>query len=234
VVVSYDITALLANHPLFRHLPEHERLDLAKNGNIKEFDSGELVFAKGDPAGGFYIILKGRVVIGNYSAAGQQTIYDVLSSGDNFGEVSAIDGNARTADATTLEDSELLIIRRSVFLQLIIQNSGFALSLLETMCRRVRFARVLLHDLYWLDLPCRLAKRVLALAEKQEALDQPSGERVCHLSQNSLASMIGASRQTVNKMLRDWEHQGIVELHREEIIVCDATRLRDIADSSLS
>jgi DNA-binding transcriptional regulator YhcF (GntR family) len=74
----------------------------------------------------------------------------------------------------------------------------------------------------------------LALAEKQEAFDQPSGERVCHLSQNSLAGMIGASRQTVNKMLRDWEHQGIVELHREEIIVCDATRLRDIADSSLS
>jgi CRP-like cAMP-binding protein len=231
VVVSYDVTALLANHPLFRHLPEHERLDLAKNGNRKEFSSGELVFAKGDPAEAFYIVLKGRVLISNYSVD-QKIIYDVPCSGDNFGEVSAIDGNSRTADATTLEDSELLIIRRSVFLQLIVQNSRFALSLLETICIRVRFARALLDDLYWLDLPSRLAKRLLALAEKQEAFDQPSGERVCHLY--SLAGMIGASHQTVNKVLRDWEHQGIVELHREEIIVCDATRLRDIADSSLS
>jgi CRP-like cAMP-binding protein len=113
--VSYDVTALLANHPLFRHLPEHERLDLAKNGNRKEFRSGELVFAKGDPAGAFYIVLKGRVLIGNYSVDGQKIIYDVLCSGDNFGEVSAIDGNARTADATTLEDSRTIDYPKECF-----------------------------------------------------------------------------------------------------------------------
>ena len=97
----------------------------------------------------------------------------------------------------------------------------------------MRLVRSILDDLYGLDVPSRLAKRLLALAENQEAAGRPDDVRVCRLSQISLASMIGASRQTVNKMLRDCRHQGIVELHREEIIVCDATRLRDIVDSSI-
>jgi CRP/FNR family cyclic AMP-dependent transcriptional regulator len=235
VVASDDVAALLASHPLFRHLVEHERHDLARNCTKKEFRAGEMVFVKGDPGGAFHVVLTGRVLIVNYSINGQPVIYDVLCRGDNFGEVPAIDGKARTAHATTLDDTELLIIGRSVFLELITQNSRFALSLLDGLSRRLRFARALLDDLIWFDLPSRLAKRLLALVEKQEAFGQPSNAvRVCHLSQNTLAGMIGASRQTVNKLLRDWEHQGIVELHREEIIVSNIGYLRNIADGGLS
>jgi CRP-like cAMP-binding protein len=235
VVASDDVAALLASHPLFRHLAEHERLDLARNCKKKEFHASETVFAKGDPGGACHVVLTGRVLIVNYSVNGQPVIYDVFCRGDHFGEISAIDGKTRTADARTLEDTELLIIGGSTFLRLVTQNSRFALSLLEVLSGRLRFARALLDDLIWLDLPSRLAKRLLALVEKQGAFDQPSNAaRVCHLSQNTLAGMIGASRQTVNKLLRDWEHQGIVELRREEIIVGNAGYLRNIADGSLS
>jgi cAMP-binding proteins - catabolite gene activator and regulatory subunit of cAMP-dependent protein kinases len=224
-----DVKGILAQHFLLKHLPNEDLDRLARLATTKRLQSGEAVFMKGDPGNSMMAVLSGRIRICAYSAAGREVVLNVINPGEVFGEIAMIDGGERTADAFAMEATDLLVLSRRDFLPFLEGNPSVCVKLLEVMCRRLRWTSEQLEDVNFLDLRSRLAKRLLYLADHDvdHASGTPSGVRI---SQHMLASMIGTSREAVNKQLRFWEEEGVIDVRRGSITVLSRERLARIVD----
>ena len=136
-----------------------------------------------------------------------------------------LDGRPRTADATAMTDCELMMIERRDFLDLVRSQPEIALKLMEVLCARLRHTSEQVEDVLFLDLPGRLAKILLQLTEKA----QPSQAHRVAITQREIGQMIGMSRESTNKQLRDWEDRHWVRLERGGVVVLEPDALAAIA-----
>jgi CRP/FNR family cyclic AMP-dependent transcriptional regulator len=227
-----DVKSILAHHFMLKHLPPEEIDRLAQVATTRGYKAGEPVFLKGDPGTAMMAVLSGRVRICSYSAEGREVVLNVIGPGEVFGEIALIDGGERTADAFAMEAAELLVLSRRDFLPFLYRNPEVCVRLLEVMCQRLRWTSEQLEDVNFLDLRCRLAKRLIYLSDHHSeptGADQRMGVRI---SQNLLASMIGTSREAVNKQLRSWEERGMIDVRRGSITVLDRERLERVIDEA--
>ncbi len=192
-------------------------------------DRGDTVFHKGDPGDALYAILAGRVGISASSGLGKQVFLNILEPGEVFGEIALLDGGVRTAEATVMEASVLLRIDRARFLPFLEQRPGLCLKLMELLCARLRWTSDMIESIVFLDIPRRLAKRLLILADEH-------GRDVGHdvhldvgLSQEDLANMLGATRESVNKVLRAFQQQGLIAYGRGELRILNRLALQEVA-----
>jgi CRP-like cAMP-binding protein len=193
---------------------------------------GEVIFRKGDPGDSLLAIVFGKVRISTLSADGHEIVLNVLGSGDVFGEIAFLDGKERTADASVLEETGLLVLSRGNFHPFVMAHPDVAFKLLQILCERLRWVSDNYEDMVFLDLPARLAKRLLRLAE-QFGAPTPEGMRVdLRLSQQELGNMTGVTREAVNKVLRTWEEQGMVTTERAALTIHATDRLALIAGTS--
>lgn len=223
------VRRILAQHFLLEHLPTAELDRLANLATTRSYQPGQSVFIKGDPGTAMMAVLRGRLRISCYSEDGREVILAVFGAGDVFGEIAMIDGGERTADAVALEPTDLLVLQRRDFLPILEQNPELALKLLMVMCERFRSTDQQLEDFNFLQLRPRLAKRLLFLSEHygEEAAE---GLRIgIRLPQHLLASMIGTSREAVNKQLRAWEESGLIDVERGRITILDRDGLEAVA-----
>lgn len=225
-----DVKSILAQHFLLKHLPSEDLDRLAQLSTTKKLQSGEAVFMKGDPGNSMMAVLSGRVRICAYSAAGREVVLNVINPGEVFGEIAMIDGGERTADAFAMEPTELLVLSRRDFLPFLERNPSVCVKLLEVMCRRLRWTSEQLEDVNFLDLRSRLAKRLLYLADNHGELAQGAKAAGVRISQHMLASMIGTSREAVNKQLRLWEEEGVIDVRRGSITVLSRDRLARVVE----
>jgi CRP-like cAMP-binding protein len=158
------------------------------------------------------------------SEKGHDAIFNVIPPGEVFGEIALLDGGARTADAVAIEDVELLIIDRRDFVPLVRENPDVAMKLIEMLCARLRRTSAQVEDIIFLGLPRRLAKALLQLNSDFRSLD---GE--IQVTQRDLGQMIGVSRESVNKLLRDWQHRGWLRLRRGSLKILVLSALANIA-----
>jgi CRP-like cAMP-binding protein len=159
---------------------------------------------KGDAAAGMFAVTRGRVRIVSNSAEGKEVILRVLEPGEIFGEIAMLDGGERTADAVAEGDTELMYVGRAEFMSFLEGNPRLCIDLLELVCGRLRSTSEQLEDFSFLDLRARLAKRLLQLAA-EHGEETPEGTHIAMpLSQQTLAAMMGTSREAVNKQLRQW------------------------------
>jgi CRP-like cAMP-binding protein len=151
-----------------------------------------------------------------------------MGPGEVFGEVAVLDGEPRSATITALEPCELVIIQRNDFFHFLERAPQAAIKLLEVLARRLRRLSERVEDTAFLDVPGRLAKQLVRLAERY---GQKEGEGVCielKLSQQELGDLVGATRESVNKQLRAWVAEAIVEQSRGKIVILDLEALRDM------
>ena len=203
----------------FGPLPAEDIERLATMAKIVTLPAGMLLFMKGDPGDRLYIIVSGLVRIATVSPDGQEITLNLLSDGQMFGEIAILDGGIRTADATTVEETQLLAIERRDLTSLLVENPRVCMRLLYTCAARLRWISQALEDTQFLDLPARLAKRLLQLAH---AFGRPAEQGIkigIRLSQQDLATHMNASRESVNKLINAWEHQGLVQTGRNWIII---------------
>jgi len=223
-----EIRKILAQNFLFRFLPA---ADLDRLGDLalrRNYGKGERIFLKGDPGNAMMAVLGGRVQICTYSSDGREVVLNVIHPGEVFGEIALIDGGERTADAFAMEATELLVLSRRDFLPYLERNPKVCVKLLEMMCLRMRWTSEQLEDFSFLDLRSRLAKRLIYLASLHGE-ESPRGTRInVRLPQQLLASMIGTSREAVNKQLRAWEGDGIIDVSRGSITILDREPLKQI------
>ncbi len=187
--------------PLFVGLSDEEIRELMAVAKRRVFRSGEVIFHRDDPGQVLYIIKEGKVKISLISPEGQEISLVVLGKGEYFGELAILDGLPRSADVIALERVECYTLQRSDFHQAIMKNPKIAIKLLEVLSRRLRTTDQMVEDLIFLDVYGRVAKKLLDLAEAH-GVKVDDGIRIdMRLTQQELASMVGASRESVNKVL---------------------------------
>jgi len=225
-VLSAD--ALLRRNYMFRGLPERTLQRIAALAGRKLYQKGAVIFSQGDPGDALYGVASGRVRISATGAGGREVFLNIMEPGDTFGEIAVMDGLPRTAGATALERTTLIVLKRVDFLGLVEREPQLALHLLKLLCQRLRWTSELVEESAFLSGPARLAKRLLILAELhgRPAGPGPDSGREMRMSQAELAHFLGISRQIVNQHLGEWAKAGWVRLARGRIVIADPAALQ--------
>ncbi len=226
-----DGREFLAKHDLLGHLTPEELDRLLAPARVERLDEGRVLFRKGDPGDRLYVVLAGRIAIGTVSEEGKEVVFNVLGRGEVFGEIALLDGKARTADATAMAECHLLVLERKDFMPFLQGNPEVAARLIAVLCERVRSVSESYEDALFMDLPARLAKRLLRLAESHgEPVDGAAIRIEFPLSQQELAKMAGVSRESVNKLLRAWQTQGLIAHDHSHVTILDEARLKRLVE----
>jgi CRP/FNR family transcriptional regulator, cyclic AMP receptor protein len=189
------------------------------------FPRGHTVFAEGEPGDRLFIIISGKVKIGRRSPDGRENLLAIMGPSDMFGELSIFDPGPRTSSATTITDACAVSMDRDALRAWIADRPEIAQQLLRVLARRLRRTNNNLADLIFTDVPGRVAKQLLGLAQRF-GTQEGGALRVTHdLTQEEIAQLIGASRETVNKALADFVHRGWIQLDGKSVLVCDSERL---------
>lgn len=209
--------------PLLARLPEADLQALASRGRVRRFPAGSAIFHEGDPGDALHVVVEGQVGITVLSGAGNEATVATVDTGDCFGEFALLDGRPRSATATATRATRTFVVTRADFVDWLSARPAAALALLETLSLRLRRTDEALADMTFLDLEHRLAKQILRLSMAQDGKQTHVPIRV---TQGELASMLGVSRESVNKQLNAFAREGWIKLARGAISVLDAEALR--------
>lgn len=186
---------------LFAELDDEQLDRIAAAGAVQSRQRGVVLFEEGAEPGEFYLVLSGRVAIAQESDDGRESLLAVLGPGELFGEMGFLDGYNRSAQARALEESTVLMVPYTE-LRLLYENNPAALwSAVQLLARRLRTMDRALSDTVFLDVMGRTAKRLLGMAGDRDEFEMP-------LTQEELASMVGASRERVNKAIHAFVRLG--------------------------
>jgi CRP/FNR family transcriptional regulator, cyclic AMP receptor protein len=221
-----DRLALLRNHFLFRDLPTNVLEHLGSYMKTRKVQKGATIFSKGDPGTGLLGVLSGAVKVSIASAEGKDVVLNVFHEGEIFGEIALLDGRPRTADATAMANSELIVIERRDFVPFLQAQPDVTLKFIEILCSRLRRTSEQVQDVTFLNLPTRLAKTLLQLMADAEG---PPTNRKVTITQREISQMIGRSRESTNKQLRAWTKRGWIRLERGSVSVLAPERLAAVA-----
>lgn len=220
------VTDLLKQIPLFESMVDLERQQLSALLQRRHLRKGEILFHKGDQGSAFFIIIKGLFKIAVSNKLGDEVTLALLRNGDFFGEMALLDEQPRSADAIALEDSLLYVLHRDDFFPFLFKNENAVRSILRALSIRLRRADDLFTEISFLTVPARLAKRLLELAEPLQTHKDESKTYQIQMSQRELASMLGVTRESINKELKILKDKGLVETSRNSIVIRDIERLK--------
>jgi CRP-like cAMP-binding protein len=211
-------------YKLMASLPEAEVAAFLAMARRRVFARDEVVFHRGDPADTLHLIHKGRFAVRVTTALGDSAMLTVLGPGDSFGELALVTNRPRSATVAALEPSETRAIHQHDFTRLRRERPAIADVLIGTLGAQVDRLTAHLVDALYVPADHRLLRRLVELADVYSA-DGDDGKTVIPLTQECLAELAGTSRATVNKVLRDEERRGTVELSRGRTLVCDREAL---------
>ena len=216
---------LLARVPLFAALDAESAASLEATLTRRTLARGHAVFSEGDAGDRLFVILDGKVKISRAAADGRENLLAVLGAAEMFGELSLFDPGPRTASATTVTTSTLASLDHDDLRPLLIERPGVAVQLLKALAQRLRRTNEAMADLVFTDVPGRVAKALLDLSAKF-GVPEDGATRVRHdLTQEELAQLVGASRETVNKALSEFAHRGWLRIEGRSVLLLDPERL---------
>ncbi len=211
--------------PLFASLDEEGAAVLMELLTESVATKGEVLFHEGEPGDHLFLILEGKVKLGHASLDGRESLIAVLGPGEMFGELSLFDPGLRTSTATALTEARVLRLDNTQLMPWLAGRPEVAAALLQALARRLRRTNETMADLVFSDVPGRVAKALMELGEKFGTLI-PSGLLVTHdMTQEELAQLVGASRETVNKALADFAQRGWITLESRQVVILDVERL---------
>jgi CRP-like cAMP-binding protein len=212
--------------PLFTGLGDEDRAALADQLSRRKVRRGTVMVAEGQPGDTVHLVISGKVKITRSAFDGRENLLAVLGPGDLFGELSLFDPGPRTATATALTEVEMATLEHSALRPWLATRPEAALRLLQVLARRLRRTNDAMADLIFTDVPGRVAKALLDMAERFATPSAGPGVRVEHgLTQEELAQLVGASRETVNKALADFASRGWLRLDSRAVVILDPDRL---------
>jgi CRP-like cAMP-binding protein len=219
---------LLDKCVLFKALNEQERRDLAAHAQSRTFAPNEPIFHVGDPESSMMGVMVGTVRISLPGPKDKHLILADLAAGEFFGEIALLDGKPRSASAAALTKCELLVLERRDFLTFLERSPTASLNLMRLLCERIRGADERISETVFLNLSVRLARTLLRYPAPGH------GSPKLRLSQQELAEMVGATREHVNRCLREWQRLVILQLKNRWIIILKPEALRAIGGALLT
>jgi len=203
---------------------------LTRTLRTRRFRRGEVLFHEGDPGDALFIVASGAVKVVVPSEDGEEAILATLRRGDFLGELALLDGAPRSASAIAMEPTETLALPRDQFRVLVATEPAIRDALLASLAGELRRLTTHVAELHFLDLTGRLAARLARLAEEHGEPGADGSVRLdAPLTQSDLAAMIGATRQSVNKLLGEFEASGLIRIERDSIVVTSLDALAKAA-----
>lgn len=211
--------------PLFKALDDEAAVSLRQSMVTQTIRKGEILFQEGQPGDQLYLVKSGKIKLSHASGDGRESVFMVLGPSDMFGELSLFDPGPRTSTAIAVTDSEVLGLSNTELAPWLKGHPEVAQSLLQALAHRLRRTSEAMSDLVFADVPGRVAKALLELGEKF-GTPSDTGLYVHHdLTQEELAQLVGASRETVNKALADFASRGWIRLETRSVELLDLERL---------
>jgi CRP/FNR family cyclic AMP-dependent transcriptional regulator len=223
---TMDNAVFLRSIPLFAKLDDAELGRFGELMREKNYPKGSVIVFEDDPGDSLFVVREGRVKVVLIGEDGREVILGVLGVGEHFGELSLIDDQPRSAHVIAMEETNLLVLRRDDFRRRVEANPAVAWSLMTELTRRLRRADAKIHGLALLDVPGRIARLLLDFAEEggSDMIEKP-------LTHQTIAHMIGASRETVSRTIRDFQIQSLIKVERRRISVINRPALRQMAQA---
>ena len=226
-IASQDNAHILGKGLLFGALDDAARRELATRVHRQSFNTGDPIFHVGAPGQSMMVILNGTVRVSLPGPKGKAVILADVGAGELLGEVALLDGKERSADATALTKCELVVLERRDVVAFLEKRPDVCLKLLELMCGRLRKSDQRMSDIAFFELSSRLAK---VLLDRAGTPGRAGAKPKLSLSQTELAGMINATRENVNRCLRNWQRQGIVDVTERWITLLQRDMLETIVE----
>jgi len=219
---------VLKTIPLFSELSEKDLQKIAQVATKQKYHKDNLILIEEEVGSTMFIILSGRVKISRISDDGREVILSILSDGDFFGEMSLLDGQTRSANVTAIEDSELMVIRREDFLQMLKDYPQIAINLLKELAQRIRKSDEHIKSLSLQDATGRVASTLLRIAEDSGVFRKGMVEISELPLQQDLANMAGTSRETISRVIKSLMLKGYLKKEKGKIIILDYEKFKSI------
>jgi len=220
-----DRTSLLARTPLFAGVDRALLERLAAHASVRHYRRGQIIFSEGDPGGSLVVVASGLVKLVASSEGGAEMVVGVAEAHSAFGEITVVDGGQRTASAEVMAPTTALVLTRDMFFGVIRTEPDLAEAMLVRLAQRLRATHETAADLMFLDLPARVAKLLVNVAEDPAVGSVVDLERL-NLTQRDLGGMVGGSRQRINRILNDFQTRGWIRLEDRSIVLLHPERLR--------
>ena len=205
---------------LFSELTDADVDQIRALARVQRYPARQTVVSQGDQSGDLFLVVDGRLRASSCNANGDEVVLSIMGPGDVFGEMALLDGEPRSATVATLDACQLMVIEARAFHALLRQMPTLSASLMKVMARRIRDLTDRTQDVALLNVESHLAKVVLALAARFGDHTRSGQTAITlKLSQQELASMVGATRELVNRRLRAWAQRGIVELVSGSLVI---------------
>ncbi len=216
---------IIRKAPLFSALDDDASHALRASMVALKLNKGQVLFKEGQEGDRLYVVVHGKIKLGTTSADGRENLLSILGPGEMFGELSLFDPEPRTSTATAVTDARLVSLAHDAVMGLVTSSPQTSLELLRRLAQRLRKSNEVLADLVFADVPGRVAKAIMDLGERF-GVQKEDGLHVNHdLTQEELAQLVGASRETVNKALADFASRGWVKLEPRAVLVTDVERV---------
>ncbi|TRW43261.1 Crp/Fnr family transcriptional regulator [Georgenia yuyongxinii] len=217
---------VIGSVPLFEALDEQDQAALRSLMSETSLRRGETLFNEGDPGDRLYILTEGKVKLGHTAPDGRENLLAVLGPGELLGELTLFDPGPRSTTATAVAPTRLLELEHQDLMEFLEGRPSLAKHMLKALAQRLRRTNESLADLVFSDVPGRVAKALLDLADRFGEITD-DGVHVPHdLTQEELAQLVGASRETVNKSLAEFVSRGWIRLEGRAVLLLDLDRLR--------
>lgn len=225
-----ELIEILGASDMFQTLPEDALELIAQYGRKRSAKRSEVLFSVGDPGDALFAVCSGRVLLSRFTSDGKEIALAAMEAGGVFGELSLIDGEARSADATVVESAELFVLDRTAFRNALESDASIAIKLLEVLTQRLRTTNRLVESVSLLELGPRLARLMLTLAAK--GTETEDGEIIlpARYTQGELAKRIAASRESVSKQIAQWSRDGVIGQQDGKLVLIDIDRINVWAD----
>lgn len=222
-----SVSDILKKVPLFGQLAPPDLERVVEISRERVYPRNSVILFEDDPGDALYLVAQGQVKVVLIGEDGREVILSVMGEGEFFGEMALIDDEPRSAHVIAMDDSTLLVIRREDFQGLLEQTPAIALGLLRELSRRLRRMDEKVGSLVLLDVNGRVAQLLLGLA------DEAGSERITRrLTHHTIAQMIGSSRETVSRTMRELVERGYIEVSRREVLIRDRGALEAAAGRS--
>jgi CRP/FNR family transcriptional regulator len=221
-----DAERVLRRAPLFEGLDEENARGLRRQLTEVKLSRGEHLFQEGQDGDRLFVVLDGKMKLTRAAVDGRENLLGLLGPGEMFGELSLFDPRPRTSSASAVTDATLAALGHDALRRMLQDHPEVSLHMLQALARRLRRANDVVADLVFTDVPGRVAKNLLDLADRFGEQEK-DGLHVHHdLTQEELAQLVGASRETVNKALADFAARGWLQISARSVLILDVDRLR--------
>jgi CRP-like cAMP-binding protein len=226
---------MLREMQVFSGLRESELIALLEDLHLREYERDEVVFRQGDESRQVYFVLKGKVRVFKISPSGGETSIDIFSARDVLGELAALDNQPRSATAKAITAVSLLTMAQEHFVRHLQEMPGLALGLARVLSQKLRWTSAYAESIAQFDAAGRLLHIVLLNHDRYGEVSADGRTSIVNigLNQSDLASMIGARREWVNRILSDWRKRGLLEFDNGVITILDLPRVIAERDSRL-